>query len=591
MASKHVESCGQWKTASRLFKCNTNLCPGSSGSSQEHWKSFTFVLNPSVPFVADITCGDCQDQFSVCTECPKAKSQLRSEEQIKRHCRNCHGEWLAASDLVRRRAPKVKSRTNGTAEPSVKRPRSLPPPPDHQPMVGADNDSSLEDALMSEAENNFGIGDGVSDSLDFEEGAILDTPGATVTSVLKQSGTGVGRRENNAACFCKESKVAGGGLDCLVGMAAFDVPDLDPCTLAKDEVSMCANAASFAGQLSKPNRDRFAHLAKQMCDVVKKQTLEEVEVSSGKRARRPFLTEPLQTPNEIRMQFFDKEKSLFNLLPHPPLFECVGHTCSLCSDCIRDALGKGFDLEFTTPTDGETDRSTNPTGPVGQAPTTRRCKMLFDSQEHIAGRAPLRTVDMCMNEWSDDAEPATSIKNHRGSLWFKSVTVSPTKTMSHSMSHTCPLALGRKDADHEHVGRLLAVDLRTLASDAGVPVHSRRHGGIVLVRAKICACLMDQPERRGENHLLGGDSNQHKRFGFSFPWHEFEDVLRPCQASAVTHCLTNPSRGKMTFTVRTAQTLHVIRFILCLLRQCPKIFHWCLSLTRCLVPCNCHAIS
>ena len=96
--------------------------------------------------------------------------------------------------------------------------------------------------------------------------------------------------------------------------------------------------------------------------------------------------------------------------------------------------------------------------------------MLFDSQEHIAGGAPLRTVDVHMNEWSDDAEPATSIKNHRGSPWFKSVTVSPTKAMSHSMSHTCPLALGRKDADHEHAGRLLAVDLRTLASDAGVPM-------------------------------------------------------------------------------------------------------------------------
>jgi hypothetical protein len=97
------------------------------------------------------------------------------------------------------------------------------------------------------------------------------------------------------------------------------------------------------------------------------------------------------------------------------------------------------------------------------------------------------------------------------------------------MSHTYPLALGRKDADHEHVGRLLAVDLRTLASEAGVPMYSHRHGGIVLVRAKIYACLMDQPERRGENHLLAGNSNQHKRFGFSFPWHEFENVLRPCE--------------------------------------------------------------
>jgi hypothetical protein len=192
---------------------------------------------------------------------------------------------------------------------------------------------------------------------------------------------------------------------------------------------------------------------------------------------------------------------------------------------------QSFDLEFVTPAKGEIDLATDPVSPVGEVPTARRCKLLFESQDHIAGRSPLRTVDVCLNEWSDDAEPATSIKSNRGSLWFKSVTVSPTKVMAHGMSHACPLALGRKeDADHKPIGMLLAVDLRTRASDAGVPVCSHRHGGIVLVRAKICSCLMDQSERRGEKHLLAGNSNPHKRFGFSFPWHEFEDTLRPCQA-------------------------------------------------------------
>jgi hypothetical protein len=517
MAFEDVPSRGSWKTASRLLKCRTLLCPGSSGSSEDTWKSFSFAVNQSVPFFADITCGDCDDHFSVCIECPNATSQLRTADQIKRHCRHAHKAWLNGSALVRSRAPKQKSRPDVSVEPATK--RSRPSSADRPETVGADNNSSVEDALMLDGENDS----------DFEEASVPETPEVTVTPVLKQSDIGVGCRENNAAYFYKESKVEGGGLDYLVGMAAFEVPDLDPGTLDKDEVSMYANTASFACQLSQPNRARFADLTKQICDVVKKQTLEEVEVSAGKRARRPFLIEPLQTPNEIRMQFFDKEKSLFNLLPHPPLFECEGHTYSLYSDCIRDALGKGFDLEFITPNDGGTDHAANPAGPVCQVPTTRRCKMLFDLQEHVHGRVPIITVDIYLNEWSDDAEPANSIKNHRGSLWFKSVTVSPTKIMAHSMSHTYPLALGRKEADHEHVGRLLAVDLRRLGSDAGVPMYSVRHGGIVLVRAKIYACLMDQPERRGENHLLAGNSNQHKRFGFSFPWHEFEDVLRPCQ--------------------------------------------------------------
>jgi hypothetical protein len=512
---------GAWKTKIRLLKCQTKLCPGSS---EAPWKSLTFVPNCQVPFLADITCGTCQDTFSVCVQCAKASSQLRSIDQIKKHCRNCHGDWLSRSNkLVTSRAPKRTFTTSGTVQSPAKRTRSAPLQTNNFEEVAAEANSMPDDATMLDGDNDSITG---IDSTDSEEVALPASQEVAVHPILRQSDIGIGCRENNAAYFYKESKAAGGGLDYLVGMAAFEVPDLDPGTLDKDEVSMYANTANFAGHLSKPNRDRLAHLTKEICNVVKKQTLEEVEVLAGKRERRPFLLEPLQTPNDIRMQFFDQEKSLFNLLPHPPLFECEGHTYSLYSDCIRDALGKGFDLEKIAPiADGAADLD----GPVGTVPTTRRCKMLFDLQEHVNGVGPLRTVNLYMNEWSDDADPATSIKCHRGSLWFKSVTISPTKTMVHSMSHTYPLALGRKDADHEHVGRLLAEDLRTLASEAGLPMYSVRHGGIVLVRAQIYACLMDQPERRGENHLLGGNSNQHKRFGYSFPWHDFEDVLRPCK--------------------------------------------------------------
>jgi hypothetical protein len=517
MASLQDKTRDEWKTSCRLLQCRTKLCRGSSG---QNWNILTFVPNSSVPFFVDITCSDCKDHFSVCIQCPKATAQLRTDKQMKKHCRNCHLEWLSGSKFVVSRAPKRKSPPSGSAELSSKRTR--PSPTEHHETAGAVGSTLVDDEmLLSDAEIDFETGIDLSDSE--EEVAAPAAEEVTVTPVLQQSDIGEGCREKNAAYFHKESKVKGGGLDYLVGMAAFDVEDLDPGTLDKDEVAMYANTAAFAGQLSKPNRDRLAHLTKQICDVVKKQTLEEVEVSAGKRERRAFVIEPLQTPNDIRMQFFDKGQSLFNLLPHPPLFECEGHTYSLYSDCVRDALGKGFDLEVITPTDGATPQ----VWPIGEVPTTRRCKMLFDLKEHVAGRSPLRTVDLYMNDWSDDADPNPSIKGNRGSLWIKSVTVSPTKKMVHSMSHTYPLALGRKDADHETVGRLLAADLRTLAS--GRPMYSARHGGIVLVRAKIYASLMDQPERRGENHLLNGNSNQHKRYGYSFPWHDFEDVLRPCE--------------------------------------------------------------
>jgi hypothetical protein len=152
MASTHDQNRGSWKTPSRLLKCNTKLCQGSSGTSEEHWTSFSFVANISAPFLADITCGECQDSFSVCLECPRATSQLRTKEQIKRHCRHAHRDWF---ELMRSRAPKQKSQPNGTVEPSTKRRRPLPSSADHLETVGAKNNSALEDALIPEGENDF----------------------------------------------------------------------------------------------------------------------------------------------------------------------------------------------------------------------------------------------------------------------------------------------------------------------------------------------------------------------------------------------------------------------------------------------------
>jgi hypothetical protein len=324
MASMPYQNPGSWKTPSRLLKCNTKNCRGSSSTSEEHCTSFSIAANIRAPFLADITCGACHDSFSVCIECPRTTTQLRTEDQIKRHCRNAHEDNF---ELVWRRNNYRNSLPNGAVQPSTNRRRSLPLPAEVHETEAVDDISSQENSLILDGENEF-ANNGMEFS-DSDEAAIPDIPEVTVTPVLRQSDIGLGCRENNAAYFYKESKVEGGGLDYLVGMAAFQVPDLDHGTLKKDEVSMYANTAAFASKLSQPNRDRFALLTKQICDVVKKQTLEEVEVSAGRCERRPFLIEPLQTPNDIRMQFFDQEKSLFNLLPHPPLFECEGHTYSL----------------------------------------------------------------------------------------------------------------------------------------------------------------------------------------------------------------------------------------------------------------------
>ena len=500
-----------WKTQPRLLSCLNPECgvhgPFASDSD------VTFQMNDEVPFMADGVCNMCDHKFTVCTMCRDARTQYSSKSTILSHCRNMHTQWHS-SNLARRHKRKYPTPL-GTSRSQVSRSRSVT----ENDTPGSEEDVSVDTSVADAVEAH------TSDT-EADDGLPLPRPNLYKV-VNRREDIGGGCRLNSAAYFYHESKDIGSGLQYLVGKARFK----NPCMaglLDPDEVMMYAQTAELANQLTRPNRDRLAHLTKSIVDVVRKQTVEESEVLAGIRPRRAFVIHPLVTPNEIRGEFFENVDALFNILPHPPLFECEDHAYSLYSDCVRDALGKGYDLDFVPKAqEGPVVPDEFPLRDIKQ---TSQCKTIFNIQDHRDGNSSLVFYDLWMNEWSDDADPNNSIKNNRGSLWFKSVTISPTRDMIHSMSHTYPLALGHKNADHEHVGRLLREDLLSLGAREGVPMYSKRHGGIVLVRARLLACLQDQPERRGENHLMGGGSDMHRRFGYSFPWHKFGDVLRPCQA-------------------------------------------------------------
>jgi hypothetical protein len=132
-------------------------------------------------------------------------------------------------------------------------------------------------------------------------------------------------------------------------------------------------------------------------------------------------------------------------------------------------------------------------------------------------------------EWSDDFEPNTSLtKSNRGGVWVKTITIGPPGSRSHQLTYTYPIAMGSKNISHEEAEVAIQEDLLKLARPEGMVMYSKKHGGLIRIRAKIIVSLQDQPERRGECHLTGGSSDFHRRFGYSFPWQNYEDELRPC---------------------------------------------------------------
>jgi hypothetical protein len=159
------------------------------------------------------------------------------------------------------------------------------------------------------------------------------------------------------------------------------------------------------------------------------------------------------------------------------------------------------------------------------------CHNLFDI--HISGTdaaRPLPKVDICLylSEWSDDFEPNDSIKGSQGSVWIKTLTVSPSPETRHQAQHTYPLALGRKNADHEPVELLVNENLLRLGSAQGKVMYSKKDKCLINACAKFLVSMMDQPERRGANCLMAGNSIQHQQFGYLAPWSQFKEVSPPC---------------------------------------------------------------
>lgn len=97
---------------------------------------------------------------------------------------------------------------------------------------------------------------------------------------------------------------------------------------------------------------------------------------------------------------------------------------------------------------------------------------------------------------------------------------------------TYPIALGPANVSHEEIERRFALELRELADTkrADNVMYSKIHGKDVRVHAELVCSLMDQPERRGANYLLGGNSLYGARWGYSINLQEIHHLLVPCDS-------------------------------------------------------------
>ena len=96
----------EWKTKPTLLTCHNPKCP----TAIRAWSpaanpdaDLSFEQSNTYPFMVDALCNVCQQKFSICTECPNARTQFCSPAAMLKHCTNSHHEWFAASAMPKRK--------------------------------------------------------------------------------------------------------------------------------------------------------------------------------------------------------------------------------------------------------------------------------------------------------------------------------------------------------------------------------------------------------------------------------------------------------------------------------------------------------
>jgi hypothetical protein len=118
------------------------------------------------------------------------------------------------------------------------------------------------------------------------------------------------------------------------------------------------------------------------------------------------------------------------------------------------------------------------------------------------------------NEWGDGFEPHYSVKANGGSIWLKTLTISPPQGNQHSLSYTYPVAFGKSSCSYEEVEEQSAEDLKKWSNCSSE--LSFYHGGLqknVVVHLELFASLQDQPEQRSANFIIPGGGTFATRWG------------------------------------------------------------------------------
>jgi hypothetical protein len=246
------------------------------------------------------------------------------------------------------------------------------------------------------------------------------------------------------------------------------------------------------------------------------------------------------TNNVLNQRYLKNKNSFMQNIPKPEVITLARHGYVSLKSCVADFLAR-HEFNFDELIDAKNSC-------IRRISQCRQAQEMLESVKSLSKNwiePEVKRLILFLIEWSDDFDPAKSIKDNRGSAWMKSITISPLHSSSEEFSNTYPIAIGRKADSHDAVEEEFAQDLQDLRS-GNLQFRVGKYGILVYVYADILASLQDQIERRSSNCVMLGSSTHSARWGHVCDISAISGQLPSCQT-----CWTSLSSD-----IATSSTCH-----------------------------------
>lgn len=313
----------------------------------------------------------------------------------------------------------------------------------------------------------------------------------------------------------------------LVSQIYFD-GEVSPEELVSSECELGLEIMLLTSSLSTKNRNLLSSILCLFDEVMKSRMELQNELSQGNAITKTNHYSHLnfsKIGETLREMVFRRKNSFMESIPIPSVTQIGEYSYVSVVDVVADFMAHKYEYEEIQ---DHTELLRASISSIGESPLAREVRNRAMNRRGIhAPASELDLVTLFLIEWSDGFEPNTA-KTNRGSVWAKTISISPRKDAA-SLQNTYPLSFGPAKGNKDLISRKYQQELQSLKEGDFHVMYNGRTKQMCHVHVELIASVQDQPERRGATSILGGNSLCTARFGYLANLKELVNVLTPCE--------------------------------------------------------------